>query len=61
VSIEELREYKEGYRDGLRVGANIGKVVADDNGTAEDVVQLITVLADSHVLDHPTQEGNHHG
>jgi hypothetical protein len=55
VSIQDLREYKEGYRDGLHVGANIAKVVADDNGTAGDVVELITVLADSHVLDAPEQ------
>lgn len=52
MTVEDMREYKEGYRDGLRVGANIAKTVADDNGTAGDVVELITVLADSHVLDH---------
>jgi hypothetical protein len=51
VTVEDLREYKEGYRDGLRVGANIAEVVAKDNGSAGDVAELITVLAQSHVID----------
>jgi hypothetical protein len=52
VTTVDLREYKEGYRDALAVGARIAQTVADDNGTAGDVVKLMTVLAESHVLDH---------
>lgn len=44
-------EYKEGLRDGYTASIRVAKVVADDNGTAGDVVELLEVLATSHVLD----------
>ena len=53
MSAADLRDYKEGYRDGLRVGENIAQVVAKDGGTADEAAELIGVLASSHVLDNP--------
>lgn len=50
-----LAEYKEGLRDGYTAAAKVAQVVAQDNGTAADVGELLEVLATSHVLDRKDQ------
>lgn len=52
---DPLAEYKEGLRDGYAASVKVAQVVAADNGTAGDVVELLEVLATSHVLD--TRDG----
>lgn len=49
-------EWKDGYRDGLNAGLTVVKVVADDNGTAEEAAALLEVLAASPVLNTETGE-----
>lgn len=51
AATDALSEYKEGLRDAYSAGAKLAKIVADDNGSAEDVAGLLEVLATSHVLD----------
>lgn len=48
---DPLSEYKEGMRDAYTAAARVAQVVAADNGSAGDVVELLEVLASSHVLD----------
>jgi len=53
---DALAEYKEGLRDGYAASVKVAQVVAADNGTAGDVVELLEVLATSHVLDRKDQD-----
>lgn len=52
---DALAEYKEGLRDGYTAAAKVAHVVAQDNGSAGDVAELLEVLATSHVLDRKDQ------
>ena len=53
-------EWKEGYRDGLTAGVAVARTcAADPTATPQDVVNLLEVLAASHVLD--TKEGQTDG